>query len=175
MKKNGFTLVELLIVMAIIGVLAGLVLVAVRGANVKARIGLARTTIDNLRTALTAYCEEVGFYPVGQVEEDDGNIKMVLALSDPGAADGGLGGPSSPYYEFRESDLKYSKYQPSRKVLVDPWGEPWRYVSARDEHGDLRQGIHMRHSYDLWSPGPNMKDEGGTNDGKDKDDVANWH
>lgn len=176
MRKRGFTLVELLIVMAIIGILASLVIVAITGASVKAKMAVATTTIENLKLSLTQYYDDVGYYPPGDAENDDGIVNVVLALYDPSVADGGQGGPSSPYFEFKESDLKDSQFSPSYKVLVDPWDQPWRYVCARDEDGNLKPGIHNRHSYDLWSCGPNMEDDKGAKDKKeDKDDIANWH
>jgi prepilin-type N-terminal cleavage/methylation domain-containing protein len=175
MRKGGFTLIELLIVIAIIGVLAGLVMVAVGGANKRAMIAVAETTISNLRNALTAYYDDVGFYPPGNVENDEGNINMVLALSDLSASDGGKGGPNSPYYPFRDRDLKPSQYSPTFKVFVDPWLEPWRYMRSRDENGTLKEGAHDR-NYDVWSCGPDREDDKGENDKKEKkDDIANWH
>lgn len=176
MRKGGFTLIELLIVIAIIGVLAGLVMASIVGVSRKAEEAVAATTIENLKVALTAYQEDVGYYPAGDAENDQGNINMVLALYDPSEPDGGQGGPNSPYYDFKESDLKDSQYSPSFKVLLDPWGTPWRYVCARDENGALKPGIHSRHSYDLWSCGPNKEDDKGEKNLKeDKDDIANWH
>jgi general secretion pathway protein G len=174
MKRAGFTLIELLIVIAIIGVLAGLVMVSVLGTKEKAEIAVAKTTIKNLELQLGQYYDDVGFYPPGNAENDEGNINMVLALSDLSAAEGGKGGPNSPYFEFKTRDLKPSQYSPSFNVFVDPWGEPWRYVRVRDESGNRKEGVHGRY-FDLWSCGPNMKDDKGENDKKEKDDVANWH
>jgi len=175
MKRAGFTLVELLIVIAIIGVLAGLVMAAVTRANAKAKEAVAKTMIDNIRTAMTNYHEDVGYYPSGGAENDEGIINLVLALYDPSEAEGGKGGPNSPYYDFKESDLEPSKSSSGSKVLIDPWGSPWRYVRARDAAGNIKDGVHSRHSYDLWSIGPNKIDDHGEKDIKnDKDDIASW-
>jgi general secretion pathway protein G len=171
MRKAGFTLIELLIVIAIVGILSGLVLVAITGANEKARIAVAKTTIDNLRTALRSYYDDVLYYPAGEPDPADGNVNMVLALYDENEVQGGKGGPNSPYYEFREGDLRESGGQ---KVLIDPWGTPWRYRCARDEAGNVKDGIHNKASYDLWSCGPNMKNDQGENEGEEKDDISNW-
>jgi hypothetical protein len=138
-------------------------------AQKRARIAVAKVTIDNLRTALSCYYQDVMYYPIGVAEKDDGNVNIVLALHDEPESMGGRGGPSSPYYEFKETDLKPSKHVPGASVLVDPWGTPWRYVSARDSTGILRPGMHNEGSYDLWSCGPNRKDEKGAGD-----DIANW-
>jgi len=170
MRKAGFTLIELLIVIAIVGILAGLVLVAITGAQRRAREAVVKVTIDNLRNALTNYYDDVLYYPAGD-GDDEGNINMVLALSDVNEVQGGQGGPNSPYFEFKEGDLKGSE---GRKVLIDPWGTPYKYKCARDENGNIKEGIHNKASYDLWSCGPNMKDDFGEDDNKDKDDICNW-
>lgn len=51
----GFTLVELLLVVAILGILAGVVVVNVKGHGEKARIGATRTSISAISTAVDAY------------------------------------------------------------------------------------------------------------------------
>ena len=170
MHKAGFTLIELLIVIAIVGILAGLVLVAISGANERARIAVVKVTIDNLRTALSSYYDDVLYYPPGE-GDDQSSVNIVLALSDDNEVQGGKGGPNSPHYEFKEGDLKGSE---GSKVLIDPWGTPYRYKCARDENGNVKEGIHNKASYDIWSCGPNMKDDFGEDDNDEKDDICNW-
>ncbi len=171
MRRAGFTLIELLIVIAILGILAGLVLVAITNANKKAQIAVVKTTIDNLRTALASYYDDVLYYPAGEPAGDEGNANMVAALFEENEVQGGRGGPNSPYFDFKEGDLKDSG---GGKVLVDTWGKPYRYRCARDENGNVKDGIHNKASYDLWSCGPNMQDDNGEDDKKEKDDICNW-
>ena len=51
-RKSGFTLLELLIVIAIIAILCSFVIPALRSSQIKTRIALTRTQIQALRAAL---------------------------------------------------------------------------------------------------------------------------
>ena len=53
--QAGFTLVELLLVVAILGILAGVVVVNVGGQTDKARIQATRASISSIATALKTY------------------------------------------------------------------------------------------------------------------------
>lgn len=62
-KQSGFTIVELLIVIVIIGILAGLVVTQILGATAKARDTERKTDLDQIANQLEAYYAKNGFYP----------------------------------------------------------------------------------------------------------------
>jgi len=61
--KKAFTLVELLVVVAIIGLLSTLSVVALNSARAKARDSRRLSDIKQLRTALDMYYDSAGTYP----------------------------------------------------------------------------------------------------------------
>lgn len=62
-KQKGFTLVELLIVIIIIGILATLVIVTFTGVQAKARDSQRQTDIGAVDSHLEAFFAEKGYYP----------------------------------------------------------------------------------------------------------------
>lgn len=62
-SKKGFTIVELLIVIVVIGILATLVITAYSGIQQKARNSKRQTDINALQTALEGFHTDKGYYP----------------------------------------------------------------------------------------------------------------
>jgi type IV pilus assembly protein PilA len=62
MKKvqQGFTLIELMIVVAIIGILAAVAIPAYQDYTVRARIGNALSAVDSIKTAIAVCAQEAG-------------------------------------------------------------------------------------------------------------------
>jgi len=72
MKKNqGFTLIELLVVITIIGILMGILLPAVGAAFKKAKEARANTEVRAIETAMKAYLQEYGKFPLQVSSTDD--------------------------------------------------------------------------------------------------------
>ena len=109
-RRAGFTLVELLVVMVILGLLASIVLPNVFGQAEKARVKTARVQIASLGAALDAYALDVGSYPAGGAGLDG----LVSAPTGVDRWDG-------PYIK--------------KKVPNDPWGRPYEY-SEPQSSGD---------------------------------------
>lgn len=62
-RNKGFTIVELLIVIVVIGILALLVITTYSGIQAKARNAKRQTDIQSLQTQLEAFFSQNGYYP----------------------------------------------------------------------------------------------------------------
>ncbi|MDW3685651.1 type II secretion system major pseudopilin GspG [Cupriavidus sp. CV2] len=109
-RTNGFTLLELLVVLVIIGLLAGLVAPKYFAQLGKSNISIAKAQISSLGKALDQYRLDVGSYPTTEERLD---ALVAKPQSEPRW--------SGPYLE--------------KAVPMDPWGRPYQYRSP-GEHGD---------------------------------------
>jgi prepilin-type N-terminal cleavage/methylation domain-containing protein len=80
--SSAFTLVELLVVMGIIAVLAGLAFPAIGGAIKAAKRTQASTMISNLKVAVTAYNTEYGTWPVPSGTTADYQLSTTALWAD---------------------------------------------------------------------------------------------
>src|SRR4051812_15151276 len=62
-RQSGFTIVELLIVIVVIGILAALVITTYSGIQAKARNSKRQTDVQAVQTQLEAYFAQNGHYP----------------------------------------------------------------------------------------------------------------
>ena len=84
-ENDAFTLLELLIVLAIIGVLAATVMIAVGSARVKSRDAKRAGDMKQMMSALEQYHIANGIYPTGTASVR--SVGTGAAISDPAALD----------------------------------------------------------------------------------------
>jgi general secretion pathway protein G len=72
-NRPGFTLIEILLVLAIIGMLAGVTIFAVGGIGKKARVDTTEATLETVANALETYQMHIGHYP----SEEEGNLEAL--------------------------------------------------------------------------------------------------
>lgn len=133
-STRAFTLLEILVVLAIIGLLVGLAVSKVGNIFGAKQEDIARLFVNSsVKTPLTAYRIDMGGYP----STTEGMQALVAAPQ--GKADTWKG----PYIET-----------PGGKLPMDPWQEPYQYRFP---------GVKNKDSYDLYSKGPD-KTEGTPDD-----------
>ena len=104
-RQRGFTLIELMVVLAIIGVLAALIVPNVLGRADDARITAARTDVGNLMQALKLYKLDNQRFPS---TEQGLNALILKPTTEP------VPGNWKPYLD---------------KLPSDPWGRPYQYLN----------------------------------------------
>ena len=110
-KRKGFTLVEIMVVVVILGLLAALVIPNVLFQSDEARRTAAATQIKSIESALDLYRLHNGFYPTTEQGLD--------AL---------VSKPTTNPQPKRYTEGGYMK-----KVPVDPWGNPFIYRSPGEK------------------------------------------
>jgi len=101
-RRHGFTLVELLLVLAILAILAGIVLPKLSGRTEQAKEAAAKSQIATFGVALDAYEVDNGSYPRGK------------------------NGLASLWIKPREATNWKGPYL-QKDVPLDPWGHPYIY------------------------------------------------
>jgi general secretion pathway protein G len=113
---RGFTLIEIMVVVVIIGLLAAVILPNVFGNVVKAQIAKAKSDIQALETGLTMFKLDNYKYP----STDLGLQALVQRPNDP------------TIRNWRENGYL-------KRINADPWGNPYQYVfpGQRGQEYDL--------------------------------------
>lgn len=133
-RRQGFTLMEMLLVLAILVVLMGLVAPRILGTQKKADVSSAKTQIGLLKSALERYALDMKDFP----QTEQGLAALAKSPTD-------------------KEDTKWEgPYVSTAELPKDPWGHDYQYEYP-PTHGEVTGD-----SPDIWSLGPDGED--GTDD-----------
>ncbi len=161
--RRGLTLIELMVVILIIGIIAGVLTVAVTGAFGKGRDAEAQSTIRLLTAAIDSFEAQMRIYPpssldslsqaIGQPATDPNTTNkgieaLVLALRGRALPSGALlqdddfnrlrvNTDNADGGEIMTSDPTGAGGNMLAWELRDPWGNPFVYVNFQDEFNSL--------------------------------------
>lgn len=135
-RRRGFTLIEILLVVAILAMVAGVLVVALGGTQEKTRVKTTRLLIEtSVPNALDRYNLDMKSYP----DEEQGGLDALL---------------NKPTFEEEEKGDDWAGPY-LKKEPVDAWGNELNYeLNTEGEEGQP--------AYKLWSNGPDG--ESGTED-----------
>jgi len=113
---RGFTLIELMVVIVILGILALYVAPKIMGRPDEAKQVKAKMDIASLETALKLYKLDNGFYP-----STEQGLSALVQVPQSGQI---------------PKNWKQGGYLEKEQVPKDPWGTPYLYLSPGN-HGDF--------------------------------------
>ena len=144
-RRHGFTLIEILLVVTIIAILAGVWIGAVGGKQEQAKIAITQGILGKVITELGYYRMLFNEFPT----EEQGGLKALV---------------EKPQFEDENLAKQWRAPFLMKKQLKDAWGHDLMYEVVDEQTGDItRQVVHV------WSVGPNGEDENGTGD-----DIKSW-
>ena len=112
---RGFTLIELMVVIVILGILAGLIIPRIMGRPEEAKELKAKMQIESIETALKLYKLDNGAYP-----DTEQGLQALVEKPDTGTL---------------PKKWRTGGYLEKGKVPKDPWGNDFIYLSP-GAHGD---------------------------------------
>lgn len=127
-RREGFTLIEVLLVLVILVILGSLVGIQIRSAQKKGLVNAAKAQIGMFETPLESYMVDMGQYP-------SSSAGLEALRSSPAEAAGQTSKWQGPYLQ--------------KAVPPDPWGRAYQYVCP---------GRHNTDRFDVWSTGPDGAD-----------------
>ena len=186
-SRHGFTIIELLIVIAVIIVLAGLVLGTSSYVQNKGARSRAEAEIAAMSAALESYKADNGEYPTA-----DATVALTPANADPGAyhaaslvlyqaLSGDTGGDRAAeqktYMSFKPTQLMPAS-PPNSQVtaLRDPFGDPYGYSTAKNPQANqnFATAVGYNPTFDLWTTAGEQKKPDETIEEYQKRWITNW-
>jgi general secretion pathway protein G len=113
-RQKGYTLIEIMVVVVILGILASLIIPRIVSRPEEARLVKAKQDVHAIESALELYKLDNGFYP-----SNDQDLEALVHEPT---------GDPQPLHWHEGGYLK--------KIPIDPWGKPYQYANP-GTHGEI--------------------------------------
>lgn len=138
MIRKGFTLIEVMVVIGIIGLLAGVVLSAMNGARESAKKKTAMAQLREIRSGINLLEADTGKWPNGcPVSNTSGSAEHQINSANSGLVTAPIIS-SDPPCGWNAGDIAAWK-GPYISATIDPWGNPYRFDPDYHTNGILRE------------------------------------
>jgi general secretion pathway protein G len=174
--RPGFSLIELMAVITIIVILAGLVVTGMGFVNERQAKEKARIQIGLLENVIEDYKLDNGVYPPGNsADGTGGSTELFNALYYEGFSD--TSGATTIYLPELDPEMNkqgWTSGSPSATVkIIDPWGNEYRYRSGKSSSGEVNDSA-QNPDFDLWSVGKDGKTSSEISSKVNNDDIGNF-
>jgi prepilin-type N-terminal cleavage/methylation domain-containing protein len=183
--SRGFTLIELVIVIAVIGILAALLIPTILGVVERSRRAAAKEQIAELAKTMKRFHDDTGYWPRADsvwVPQPGGSPQIdpaefsaadtvMFASNPPDITSISVNGESlSPIPHCKDARPGYSCFNGpylgagdslGGRGMLDPWGNPLRYTYIRPFDGGGGSVNFPQGFVAIWSAGPDRKDATG--------------
>jgi len=186
-RRRGFTLIEMMVVIAIIVILIGLILPTIGAVRERAKIKATQTLIQGIDAALRRYYMDMDEYPpstvadLGDPDPKPDSLYLYLCGTDGKGIKKKTGDVTRKYEAYMVPPPENIRKIGAEIHIVDSWGNDIVYLNCK-RYTDQMRGPDPNYvddgkcrnpnSFDLYSVGPDrQKDPDPLNL---VDDICNW-
>lgn len=187
-RKGGFSMIELMVVVGIMVILAGLLIAALPGIQSRINRNKVETFIAELESGLSKYQIDNGSYPLnepggdGHSQRDTAGIEGAAVLYKHLSGDWDLNGevdftqnekvyvPRIDYFTQREAREPRSTSIGGRYMVIDSYSNPIRYLAQVPNLAPTEKRETRNPTYDIWS----ITDANPDNEDESAKYVTNW-